>query len=216
MSSRAVASGTKATPKLSGEVSGSWRSRAGQMYSGEEATPPTTNSCQPLTPRISKVLPGRELEVVGHVLFDEEGARLASREVAAGGDPDLIDGRLRFGRQSDDPAEELEAIDSQRDVGDGAEFNRFDSLPVAGTIGETLHVAARHRQVGKPEVGERALVGRRQVLIGVVRSGEHGDAQEDGDRDGNELGSLGADVAQQFVSERAHQISSPASMGAGL
>ncbi len=48
----------KTTPKLSGEVSTSWRLRAGQMYSGEEITPPTSTRSHPAGPRMSKESPG--------------------------------------------------------------------------------------------------------------------------------------------------------------
>ncbi len=207
---RASRSAAKMTPKSSGAGRMSWRLRAGQKYSGEATIPDHRHRDRPAAgPQRPQLVAGREAEVVGHVLFDQDRAGSTRIEVTALLDLDPVDRRAARGRQPDDAAEQLGGADMQRNVGLGPGRDRLHPRRGARLPGDLRHVTAVDGQVGEPVLLVGLAVGGVEVAIGVVAGAEQGDAEEDRHDDRPELGSLAAQVPAQLRPQRPHRVTAP-------
>ncbi len=199
----ASASGTNSTAKSSAATSTSCRLLAGQKYSGDAATPTTRTDA----PRDRQAVCGREPEMRGRVVLDEHpvACRVATVEQV-----DAVDGRLRTGRDPDDPAEQPVGAELHRHVGLDARLHGGHPGCRPRALRELGDRAAGDGQVREAVAHERRVIGDLQAAIRLVGGAEQRDAQHDGHADGDKLRALAAQIAAQLAAQHPHQPSSRA------
>ena len=157
-----------------------------------------------------------QVEVVRHMILDEDGGVISVGEVRPRRYVEPIYRRLVTGRNSNDATEQLCLVDAKSNIGGRPHLNRLDRRFPGSELGNRLGVAAGDGEVGEPVVNSCLVIRGDEIGVRIPRCAEDGDTEEDRDCDCDELWLVPSDVSPQFALQRFHHVRAPASTGESL